>query len=323
MSSCSVASAGSGRGETDDVRRERRERKRERVAALLADEARVAEIVQQHVKECSGKQAQASEAAGEESGDGEARNDRQAEESKKAVPESVIRERLRLLALRADGMDDDGAERRGDLGGLADVFRGGEATAPASNWDLRDIQTGDVVHNEVIADIDFDTAFPGDGKRATGASGRQPMGVDRDCDGHEMLRPGPGGVLQRQPGAHGEGAYPACEASDEEEVNERQLEDAAYLRLLTSADTRRNGARQGGCSDASEVWQPGGKVRAAFMRNQYGAESEVEEEAAADAMQDGATGSQLLEAQVLCSVFVSAWLSNLLLHACQDLMRST
>jgi hypothetical protein len=321
MSSCSVASAGSGMGETDDVRRERRERKKERVAALLADEARVAEIVQEHIKVRSGKQARASEAAGEESGDVEGRNHRQAEESKKAVPESVMRERLRLLALRADGMDDDGAERRGDLGGLADVFRGREATAPASNWDLRDIQTGDVVHNEVIADIDLDSAFPGDGKRARGSSGRQPMGADCGFDGDEILRPGPGGVLQRQPGAHGEGGYAACEASDEVEVSERQLEDAAYLRLLTSADTRRNGARQGASSDASEVWQPGGKVRAAFMRNQHGAESEEEAEEEANAMQDGATGSQLLEAQVLCSVFVPAWMSDLLLLACNDLMR--
>lgn len=286
----------------DDARRERRERKKDKVAALLADEALVAEMVQQHLKACSGTNALCSAAAVEDQDDVEEATvaSRRAEQGKKLVQESVMRERLRLLALRVDDVDPDGPRLSGELARHEDLREG--VKAAAGTLDLRDIQTGDVVHSEIMADIDAGDGFSDGGKRA-----RVGLGAVADSIADATLRPGPGGVLQRRSDAPGNDIQDVSDAAAEAEASERQLEDAAYQRLLTSADTRRRGRCAGGSGDAGEVWKPGGAVREAFMRSRHGGGSEDEEEAD-DVAAAGSTGQQLLEAQVLCCApFMRAW----------------
>ena len=276
--------------ECDELRRGRRSRNKEKVAELLGDEARVAALLQQHLVGRGGGVGRRGHA--DEAPLLERDAHRSVHKDEKVLPESVIRERLRVLALQAEGLDDDAPGR----GALVSRLTAGGREPSRYDVDLRDIETGDVVHNAMIADIETAVAPCGFGAKDVGQAGRQRRAEDaataEEVLDHQ-LRPGPGGLLQRRDApAGGDGGG----EGDEVVASERRLEDEAYLRLLSSADTRPQRADQGAAGADDGVWRPGGSVRDAFLRKSGG--HGVEDAAEEPWLEDKATGLQHLEAEV-------------------------
>ena len=192
------------------------------------------------------------------------------------VNEAEIRERLSALAAQAE---EQAGKEEGDQGVVFDPR------------DV-DVDSNAVVHTAVIADLE-------DSPTMRQMAAKKESSQQRALAARlEQVRPGPGGVLVR------------------EDVGEQDEEEAAYDRLLTSADTRRQKKTLAGIGrgvevalgveigpDGKEIWNPGGEVRAAFHRSRGGLEGggrEAQQEELLDEADEdpstgkGKTGQQLL-----------------------------
>ena len=199
--------------------------KKDKISAMLADEALVAEIVHKYLQHASAVRAatstSASGGASCGAGAGEMKVGGMGDGCGRrvVVEESVIRERLRLLALQVEEEAGEGVGGGGGGGGLRRLL---EKSEVVQLFDPRDIEADDMVHNKMILDLD---GSPTRMQRARAlAAAERARKSDREGvssrAAEHVLRPGKGGLLHRE---EGEGGVDSGEAQDEvgEEEEER------------------------------------------------------------------------------------------------------